>query len=269
MIKRLLIFLLLGVSTANLLAQNRGSSLYIIPTDHLKGGSTTQVYDYLAHFPEEQLILLPDEDMQFLEGVMSSTRKRRHWQQKIAGIENQWLYVDSNGKKHYLIYDTYRVIDLTEKEEYLIVDVKPSLGLGIICYEFTSCPSFDSVPDSCRILMGSVVRDNKETLSNIEALFINSLFRLNDYGCDVCGKKIAFLTGYFRTSKKDKNRYLGTQIKRLNKGSSPLRSYLFFFDAEVSAKVGYDAAIVYNCLQRQSISHIDIEYRLAELQKKE
>ena len=75
----------------------------------------------LRDYPFSSLILVTDEDRLFFEDLLSKTKKKKHFQQKLV-YDYSLMYIDSSSTNHYLVVTNYRIIDLSNRIEYWFRD---------------------------------------------------------------------------------------------------------------------------------------------------
>ena len=80
-------------------------------------GTLSRLIDY----PISSYILVTDEDRLFFEDLLSKTKKRKHYQQKLV-YDYSLMYKDSSNTNHYLVVTDYKIIDLSNRKEYCVKD---------------------------------------------------------------------------------------------------------------------------------------------------
>ena len=95
--------------------------LYLIPIE-LRGGTTVGALSQLKDYPFTRFIPATDEDRVFFEDMISKTKRKKHFQQKIV-FDYSLMYTDSSDLNHYLVVTRDRIIDLTNRIEYCFKDV--------------------------------------------------------------------------------------------------------------------------------------------------
>ena len=95
-------------------------SLYRLPS-FVRAGTTN---DILFRLEKKDNPLLKDtiscnEGIQILNEIKSKSRKRRHYQQKIANIDAVFILIDANNASHYLIITDNKLFDLSSRTEYI------------------------------------------------------------------------------------------------------------------------------------------------------
>ena len=99
------------------------------------GGTTIELLSILTN-QQKFNISMEDSSLNLLDGLLSSSKKKRHYQQKISGIDVAFSYDDSSGNSHYmLIVHRNKIVDLTSRKEYIIKD-KESLDVFISILTF-------------------------------------------------------------------------------------------------------------------------------------
>lgn len=96
------------------------SELYLIPIEY-RGGTTMGTLSRLIDYPISSYILVTDEDRLFFEDLLSKTKKRKHYQQKLV-YDYSLMYKDSSNTNHYLVVTDYKIIDLSNRKEYCVKD---------------------------------------------------------------------------------------------------------------------------------------------------
>ena len=114
------------------------NQIYLCPIP-VRGGTTAELTGRLHLCAFEQMILLHDTDSIILEEIMTSSRKSRHFQQKIAGIECTLLLIDSTQRKHFLIICKDRIIDLEDRIEYKVRDDSLKQKLNSVIIRIRQC----------------------------------------------------------------------------------------------------------------------------------
>ena len=111
------------------------------------GGTSTELLHVLKRADTEKQYIDYSQNIGMLESIMSLSKTNKHLPQKLGGVVMSCIYVDSDGKHHYLIFVSQPkrkgIVDLSEKLEYWpkSKDVKQLLDSLIL-----RCPLTKVVP---------------------------------------------------------------------------------------------------------------------------
>ena len=99
------------------------SELYLIPIEPIRGttmGTLSQLKDY----PFSRFIPVTYVDRVFFEDMISKSKRKKHFQQKLGFLDYSLMYTDPSGSNHYLVVipSVARIIDLTDLIEYYFED---------------------------------------------------------------------------------------------------------------------------------------------------
>ena len=109
-----------AIREAITLPSESDSKLYLIPNE-FRGGTTMGTLSRLRDYPFSSLILVTDEDRLLFENLLSKTKKKKHFQQKLV-YDYSLMYIDSSSTNHYLVVTNYIIIDLSNRIEYWFID---------------------------------------------------------------------------------------------------------------------------------------------------
>lgn len=96
------------------------SELYLIPIE-FNTGTTMGALSRLRDYPFTCFIPVTDEDRVFFEDMISKTKRKKHFQQKLV-FDYALMYTDPSGSNHNLVVTNYRIIDLSNRIEYRFRD---------------------------------------------------------------------------------------------------------------------------------------------------
>lgn len=99
------------------------SELYLIPIE-FNTGTTMGTLSRLRDYPFTCFIPVTDEDRVFFEDMISKTKRKKHFQQKLGFLDYSLMYTDPSGSNHYLVVipSVARIIDLTDMIEFYFED---------------------------------------------------------------------------------------------------------------------------------------------------
>jgi len=123
------------------------SELYLIPIE-FKTGTTMGALSRIKDYPFTRFIPVTYADRVFFEDMLSKTKRKKHFQQKLV-FDYALMYTDPSGSNHYLVVipSVARIIDLTNRIEYCFEDERQQQVLlefverlkqyGFVFYELT------------------------------------------------------------------------------------------------------------------------------------
>ena len=113
---------------SNRVSQNQGANrqilLYLIPIESSYRGTTMGALSQLIDYPFSRFIPVTYVDRVFFEDMISKSKRKKHFQQKLGFLDYSLMYTDPSGSNHYLVVipSVARIIDLTDLIEYYFED---------------------------------------------------------------------------------------------------------------------------------------------------